>query len=211
MAAVLGSVRSFLMALPVLRAFSDALAQFIKQHRTQGWDTSLFITEDIKSQLREIDFLTKNWSGRPFLRDFNRRIFSDSSDLAWGAVDVTENRYLQEFWREKSTLHINVKELQAAMDAIRSLAHPGEVVKVHVDNTVAFSYLKKLGGKHPSFNHLMRPFLRWCIINNVTVVPELVTSQNQLADAISRPDLDPGDYNLDRHLFLWLKKIFLGG
>ena len=38
MAAILGTVRSFLMAMPFLRAFTDMLTQFINQHQPQGWD-----------------------------------------------------------------------------------------------------------------------------------------------------------------------------
>jgi len=55
---------------------------------------------------------------------------------------------VQNFWREKSFWHINLKELQAASSTIMSLASPGDSVLLHVDNTVALSYLKKQGGKN---------------------------------------------------------------
>ena len=94
------------------------------------------------------------------------------------------------------------------MDAVRSLAHPGELVKIHVDNSVAFSYLKKSGGRLPHFNHLMRPFLRWCLRQKIQIQLELVTSQEQLADGLSRPNYDNGNYTLSRKLFLQVQKVF---
>ena len=38
MAAILGSVRSFLMAMPFLRAFTDHMRDFVNQQANLGWD-----------------------------------------------------------------------------------------------------------------------------------------------------------------------------
>ena len=38
MAAILGTVRSFLVALPFLRAFTDTMVQFVNQQQRFGWD-----------------------------------------------------------------------------------------------------------------------------------------------------------------------------
>ena len=38
MAAILGQVRSFLTAMPFLRAFTDLMLQFVSHHRNLGWD-----------------------------------------------------------------------------------------------------------------------------------------------------------------------------
>ena len=70
---------------------------------------------------------------------------SDALNLGWAAVDTTENQSIQNIWRDRQCLHINIKELFAAMDAVKSLAKPGEEFHLRVDNTVAFSFLKKLG------------------------------------------------------------------
>ena len=185
MAAILGAVRSFLMALPFLRAFSDQIKDFVSQNTTKGWDTPLPVPEGIFRQVRELNFLTKNWPGRPFVAP-PKGEFLRTPQIWPGGVDPESGAQVSEFWRDKSHLHINVKELQAAMDSIRSLARPGEVVKVHVDNSVAFSYLTKQGGRLPGFNNLMRPFLRWQMLNNVTLQTELVRTYDQLADKISR-------------------------
>jgi hypothetical protein len=43
MATILGQVRSFLQALPFLRAFTDLMVKFVDQHTHQGWDKQLFV------------------------------------------------------------------------------------------------------------------------------------------------------------------------
>ena len=43
MSAILGATRSFLMAMPFLRAFTDQLVQFVKQQEILGWDHKVSI------------------------------------------------------------------------------------------------------------------------------------------------------------------------
>ena len=74
-----------------------------------------------------------------------RTFFSDSSDIGWGAIDPNSGLRLQDLLRTEWSLHINIKELKAAIAAVRSLAKPGENVIISVDNKVAYSYLKKAG------------------------------------------------------------------
>ena len=51
-AAILGQLRSFLTALPCLRAFSDLLVKFTDQHRTVGWDKKVLIPSPLQDQCR---------------------------------------------------------------------------------------------------------------------------------------------------------------
>ena len=64
---------------------------------------------------------------------------------------------VHDFWRKKRTLHINYKELEAAVATVKSLVQPGESVKLCVDNTVAYSYLKKWGGRVQGLNSVLKP------------------------------------------------------
>ena len=80
-----------------------------------------------------------------------------------GRLDLKTGKFVQEFWRERSSLHINVKELEAAVATVRSLAKPREKVLLSVDNSVAFSYLTKGGGKKKHLNAILRPFVKWCL------------------------------------------------
>ncbi len=61
----------------------------------------------------------------------------------WAGVDITSGKMVQEFWRDKRTLHINVKELEAAINTVQYLALPGEDITLKVDNSVTFAYLTK--------------------------------------------------------------------
>jgi hypothetical protein len=135
-----------------------------------------------------------------------RTLYSDSSQKAWAGVDVSSGSIVQEFWRGKQVLHINVKELEAAINTIKSLAKPREHVCLKVDNSVTFYYLKKHGGRIPSLNQMVRPFLQWCMKNQVNLDIQLVKSSEDLADGPSRWGQDRGDYTLNRNLFLYLQK-----
>jgi hypothetical protein len=208
-AAILGQLRSFLTALPVLRAFSDLLVQFTDQQRKVGWDQDVVIPQELKDQVLEIGQLLQSWKGRSFAgKTPVRKIHSDSSNQGWGALDITSGAKLHEFWRTEQGLHINIKELRASIAAVQSLAKPGETVFLSVDNQVAYSYLRKAGGKLPQFNSLMRPFLHWCHQNNIQLVPNWVKSEDMLADSISRWEIDRGDYTLKKSIFQKVCGIF---
>ena len=129
MAAILGATRSFLMAMPFLRAFTDQLVQFVNQQEIHGWDQKMQISPSLKEQVKEMGQLIQNWKGRTFQgKPTVRELHSDSSQEAWAGVDVTSGQIVQEFWRQKRHLHINVKELEAAINTVQSLAKPGEHV-----------------------------------------------------------------------------------
>jgi hypothetical protein len=205
MAAILGVVRSFLTAMPFLRAFTGELMHFVQLQTFSGWDIKLPIPESLQAQVREFKDLMVSWEGRTLggLAPV-RELHSDSSNLSWGGLDLTTGASVQEFWREESGLHINVKELQAAIHTIKSLAHVGEVVHLCVDNSVAFSYLLKGGGRLEPFNVLMQDLWKWCMEHKIKVVTSLVPSAEDQADGLSRAPPDRGDYSLCQDLFLRL-------
>ena len=162
MAAILGNIRSFLMAMPFLRAFTDHMLAFVNQQGNWGWDSPLEIPPALQQEVRELNQLTSSWTGRPFQEKVVvRKLHSDSSNHGWAGVDIVHGTVVQEFWREKNGLHINVKELDAAVQTVKSLAKPKEVVHLSVDNSVAFAYLSRGGGRLPQFNLMMRDFWRW--------------------------------------------------
>lgn len=157
-AAILGQVRSFLTALPALRAFTDHLVAFTNKHAATGWDTNLTIPGDLQEQVKEVGLILASWKGRRFEGDKEtREIYSDSSNYGWGALETQSGNQVQDFWRSEMGLHINIKELKAAVAAVQSLAHPGEVVHLAVDNQVAYHYLRK-GGGYPTSTKFCGPF-----------------------------------------------------
>jgi hypothetical protein len=181
MAAILGTVRSFLVALPFLRAFTDEMKCFIDLQGQGGWDRMHPLPVSLVNQVKEVKDLLQTWQGRQFqARCPIRKLHSDASNVGWGGLDIQSGTGLQEFWRQENGLHINVKELHAAISTVRSLAKKGEQVHLAVDNVVAYSYLKKSGGKLPQFNHMLRPFLKWCMEQKVRLLLSLVKSEDML-------------------------------
>ena len=147
MAAILGATRAFLMAVPVLRAFTDQLVQFVNQQNSHGWDQKVKIPSQLKQQVKEMHLLMEEWKGRTFQgKTTVRELHSDSSQEAWAGVDVTSGKMVQEFWRSRSILHINVKELEAAINTVQYLAKPKEHICLKEDNAVTYHYLLKNGG-----------------------------------------------------------------
>ena len=162
-AAILGKIRANIFALPFLKAFTDSLCQFLLVHSADSWDSFHSISPEIKDQLREVKSLMAGWSGRPFLASPSRVLHSDSSTHGWGGLDAGTGEMVQEYWREKAVLHINVKELQAAVNTVRSLSKSGETVELRVDNQVTYFYLTKGGGRKCPLNAILRPFFQWCM------------------------------------------------
>ena len=127
------------------------MRNFVNLHHQFGWDKKQKIPSALQAEVREKKEVLLNWEGRQFQhRATIRRLQSDASQTGWAGVDLTENRQIQEFWRDQQGLHINIKELHAAIQTVKSLAKPKEQVNLSVDNTVAYSYLKKGGAGFPA-------------------------------------------------------------
>ena len=186
MAAILGTVRSFLVALPFLRAFTSLMKEFVSQHYSQGWDKKLPIPLDLQKEVRGVKNLLLTWEGRQFQhRSVIRKLHSDASNSGWGGLDIISGKKVQEFWRDKQGLHINIKEISAAIDTVKSLAKKKDHVHLSVDNVVAYSYLKKQGGRKRHLNLLIKPFLQWCHQKRITLKVNLVKSEDMQADSLS--------------------------
>ena len=170
------------------------MVKFVDQHPVVGWDKKIPVHPDLILQAKGVQDLLLSWPGRPFLdnRPF-RQLHSDASAGGWAGIDSTGNQAIQEFWRGDREQHINWKELWASINTVLSFARDGEKVKIHVDNSVAYSYLKKLGGRKTPFNDLLRPLVCHIISRGIILEPVLVPSAEQKADALSRWLQDRGD------------------
>ena len=152
-AAILGQVRANLLALPFLRAFTTLLVNFLAEKGGASWDSKHHLSQEIKEELKVVKQVMEKWGGRPFVSKPTKILHSDSSDKGWGGINPHTGQFVQEYWREESYLHINVKEMKAAINTVQSLAKPNDKVLLCVDNQVIFYYLQKGGGgKTPSIN-----------------------------------------------------------
>jgi hypothetical protein len=208
-AAILGQIRANLLAMPFLRAFTSLLVTFLAEKGSAPWESKHQLSQDIKQELATVRVLLDKWEGRPFVVKPTRVLHSDSSDNGWGGIDPKTGQFVQEFWREQSLLHINVKEMMAAINTVQSLAKPAETVLLCVDNQVIFYYLQKGGGRKNPFNQLLQPFYHWLMSKNITLQVKWVPSAQCLADPLSRWSQDRGDYSLDPTLFQQVQNFFL--
>ncbi len=64
-----------------------------------------------------------------------------------GGVGCKNENFVQEYRRDLASLHINKKELLAAINSVKSLSKKGETVSLTVDNQVVYYYLAKGGRK----------------------------------------------------------------
>ena len=187
--------------MPFLRAFTNNLSDFVVQHQVTGWDCKLHIPQEVKEQVISFKHLLENWSGRDFIQDIkSKNIHSDSSHFACGGIDLQKGNCVQDFWGQNKNWHINVKEINAAAHTIKSLAKPGQQINLSVDNTVAYSYLRKWGGKLEHFNSVVRDLWHWCHQNNVFLNISLVKSEVCMADQLSRT-IQKEDMSLNQALF----------
>ena len=121
---------------------------------------------------------------------------------------MTTGNFIHEFWREKKHLHINVKELKGAVATVKSLSRKGDTVHLKVDNSVAFSYLHRGGGRKPQFNKEMRELWDWQHQQGLHLQVSLVTSSEDKADGLSSLRQDKGDYSLNQSVFLRILSAF---
>ena len=127
--------------------------------------------------------------------------------MGGGGLDVKNGNFVQEYWRDLASLHINKKELLAAINSVKSLSKKGETVSLTVDNQVVYYYLAK-GGKKDPFNIILQPFFKWLMQKEITLQVHWVPSAQCLADPISRWSQDRGDYALNPHLFNYIQSFF---
>ena len=210
LSSILGQVRSFLVSAPFLRLLTDKLCKMVNLHTVWGWDHILSIPEEVRGQVVELKAFLQPGVGRAFPSKPTRELFSDSSTWAWGGLDSQSGRKIQDFWRARHVLHINQKELFAAVETVKALAKPKETVVLHVDNQVAFSYLNKWGGRKPYLNNILKPLLYWCREKKITLQVDWVPSADQLADKLTRERKDPGDYTLNVNVFQAILQFFKG-
>ena len=133
-------------------------------------------------------------------------IWSDASMTGMGAHN-SKGEFIQRSWSEtelESEPHINFLEIRAAKEAIFQLAVPGDIVRMHIDNTVACAYIKKQGGTRSNILSLEACKL-WHGLQERDIsilTPHWISSKaNSGADYLSRSKVEVWELELDQNLF----------
>ena len=124
-----------------------------------------------------------------------------------------ENTYAGGRWNsEESKLHINVSEMLAIFNGLKSFEKilSSKHVKILSDNQCAVSYLRNMGGsKSMMCNQIANDIWSWCIKNNVWItVSHLAGVLNREADLASRKFLDRTEWKLDKMYFQKITQRF---
>ena len=138
-------------------------------------------------------------------------IFTDASDLGWGATDGTNEIF--GFWSNTDVLHhINYKELLTVKLALISLTKniTNAHVLLRVDNTTAISYVNKMGGvKYKKYSKLARQIWQLAEVRKLTLSASYISSrENKDADRLSRLANPDAEWQLSAYAFSEVVSVF---
>lgn len=172
---------------------------------------SMFLNEEIKEDIS----WWKVSIAKSFVsleqQDFLITIFTDASDDGWGAHDDWKS--VSGPWRdEEASRHINYRELLAVKLGLCKLAKNssnGQVL-LRVDNTVAISYINRMGGTHaPELNKLARDIWQWAEHRGLMLRASYIKSKDNVrADYLSRFSNLDTEWSLSLKAFRYLVSNF---
>ena len=138
-------------------------------------------------------------------------IHSDSSMSGWGGVNNTNGCKIEGVWNDNErNEHINYLELKAAFLTIKSLAKNSHKIhlRIYMDNTVAVSYINKLGGKIKTLHTLAKEIWCWCISKDIWLSAAHVPGiDNFEADRLSRNINDDAEWMLHSDIFHNIEQV----
>lgn len=139
-------------------------------------------------------------------------MFTDASNLMWGAFDETHNKRTNGFWSaEEQKLHINLLELKACQIGLFSLFKnaSGIYIKLYMDNTTSVSYINRYGGKIEALDIIARSIWFWCLERNITVTACHVSGKmNTTADTLSRSGNEDLEWSLSSDVLAAINRSF---
>ena len=137
-------------------------------------------------------------------------IWSDAN-LKMGGSHCSRGNFIQREWEEEEMdLHINFLELRAARESL-SLAKPGDMVRLHLDNVTALTYILKQGGTRSRLlNTEACQLWKEAIAKKINLLSPvwLSTKENMEADFLSRNHLHQWECMLSRETFLLILDHF---
>ena len=133
--------------------------------------------------------------------------WTDASKRGWGVLDET-GRTWQGLWTEKqSHQHINVLELSTILLAVEKLDPRDLTLVVWSDNQTAISVITRMGSHSPDLQELAGHLLRTCEERRIVIKPRHIKGKlNVAADALSREEVLPGEWELSKEALVALQR-----
>lgn len=210
MASLTGKLGSTAAAVEACRMHLFALETWkIKALRRSGdeWEAQFALTDEVNAELTWwIDHLDE-WNGKGFIPQPPSLVLqSDSSQFRWGAT-CNGVSICEDWSQNERNMHINAKELQAGLMAVKAFALHFKInnatVLLEMDNTTAVSYVNKMGGTKSKFLcDIAHRFLAWTTQRGIRVTARhLPGVANTHADALSRSRTDLDDWMIHPEVF----------
>lgn len=134
---------------------------------------------------------------------FDVEIYSDASLTGWGSH--LGEQIAKGYWSfEEKKYHINVLEILAAFNALRSfkLSNNSSIL-LRLDSSTAIAYVNKQGGcRSIDCQSIAKKLWKWCEAKNIWIYASYInTKDNIIADYFSRSELDSSDFMLDKNVY----------
>ncbi|GFR90208.1 reverse transcriptase/ribonuclease h/methyltransferase [Elysia marginata] len=174
------------------------------------WDSYIpvcsIMREDLSWWIHNVDTVSKAADPHPF----TVTIYSGaSSEKGWGGE--CNGRTATGTWNaEELGIHINCKELLAALFCLKSFVKTGgQHVRLFTDNATTVACINRRGSTTRNLNDLMREMCQWCIENDnrVTAI-HIPGKDNLVADRESRLDKREIEWQLNKDVFRKLDAMF---
>ncbi len=193
LARVIGKLVASKSGVPIAPLFYKTLENIKseKLKRFKGnYEARIIISPEIKCYLNWWIINLRGWHSTIEPPKIDITIQSDSSDFAWGGVELENGRTCRGTWSiEEKQQHINVKELKAGFLCLKQLIGNQRDVTIllEMDNTTAVAYINNMGGRKPHLNEIAKEIWFWALENNIWLVAKHIPGEsNIIADTQSR-------------------------
>lgn len=127
------------------------------------WNSTVFINAAAAANLQWWITQLKTWNGTSWVQSKTQLdIYTDASDQGWGIV-IGHQSWSGTWSETERQKHINWKELQTVLLAVRMNQSQGKMVNIICDNMTTISYINKFGGtRSPSLMELADKVWQHC-------------------------------------------------
>ena len=214
LARIAGTCQSLSRGFAATPIYIRNLLQLIsKMMESRDWDDKkILLPSKVKEDLLRWLEILQNWKGESLVKKpIDNILETDSSDLAWGAHIVDKEKKAQGRWNlEWINRHINEKELQAVLKAIRTFKEElrGKNLLIKIDNKVAMTYLNRMTGRIRSLAKIARRIFE--LVDELGMKIQAVyipSKENKIADRLSR-EKDLHNWEISEETFNRVDKKF---
>ena len=178
----------------------------IKAQRGDHYETSVGLTQDCIVELKWWINNLHLQKGKPLNLEPPEIIIQSDAATSGGWSASTKDLSTGGTWtKEERKLHINILELMAVELAVKTFTRNRKVSSIHlqIDNTVALSYLMKMGGtKSWELTKISKRIWHYLLDKEITLTAEWIPTQlNIVADWESRNVKDSTEWKLSQTIF----------